>query len=35
MDLLRAELPAKTLVVAIDPVGKARHRVLLADGSED
>lgn len=31
MDLLRAELPAKTLVVAIDP-GKAKHRVLLADG---
>jgi transposase len=31
MDLVRAELPAKTLVVAIDP-GKAKHRVLLADG---
>lgn len=31
MDLVRAELPAKTLVVAIDP-GKANHRVLLADG---
>ena len=31
MDLLRAELPAKTLVVATDP-GKAMHRVLLADG---
>jgi transposase len=31
MDLVSAELPAKTLVVAIDP-GKATHRVLLADG---
>lgn len=31
MDLVSAELPAKTLVVAIDP-GKANHRVLLADG---
>ncbi len=31
MDLVRAELPARTLVVAIDP-GKAKHRVLLADG---
>lgn len=31
MDVLRAELPAKTRVVAIDP-GKAKHRVLLADG---
>lgn len=31
MDLVSAELPAKTLVVAIDP-GKAMHRVLLADG---
>lgn len=31
MDLVSAELPARTLVVAIDP-GKATHRVLLADG---
>jgi transposase len=31
VDLVSAELPAKTLVVAIDP-GKANHRVLLADG---
>jgi hypothetical protein len=31
MDLVSAELPARTLVVAIDP-GKAKHRVLLADG---
>lgn len=31
MDLVRAELPARTLVVAIDP-GKATNRVLLADG---
>ncbi len=31
MDLISAELPAKTLVVAIDP-GKAANRVLLADG---
>jgi transposase len=31
VDLVSAELPAKTLVVAIDP-GKAKHRVLLADG---
>lgn len=31
MDLVSAELPAKTLVVAIDP-GKATNRVLLADG---
>lgn len=31
MDLVSAELPAKTLVVAIDP-GKVNHRVLLADG---
>lgn len=31
MDLISAELPARTLVVAIDP-GKATHRVLLADG---
>jgi transposase len=31
VDLVRAELPAKTLVVAIDP-GKANHRVLLANG---
>ena len=31
MDLVRAELPARTLVVAIDPC-KAKHRVLLADG---
>ena len=33
MDLVSAELPAKTLVVAIDP-GKASHRVLLADGEQ-
>jgi transposase len=33
MDLVSAELPAKTLVVAIDP-GKATHRVLLADGEQ-
>lgn len=31
MDLVSAELPARTLIVAIDP-GKANHRVLLADG---
>ena len=31
MDLVSAELPARTLVVAIDP-GKATNRVLLADG---
>ncbi len=31
MDLVSAELPARTLVVAIDP-GKATHRVVLADG---
>lgn len=31
MDLVTAELPARTLVVAIDP-GKATNRVLLADG---
>jgi hypothetical protein len=31
MELVSAELPARTLVVAIDP-GKAKHRVLLADG---
>lgn len=31
MDLVNAELPARTLVVAIDP-GKATNRVLLADG---
>ena len=31
MDLVSAELPARTLIVAIDP-GKAKHRVLLADG---
>lgn len=31
MDLISAELPARTLVVAIDP-GKATNRVLLADG---
>jgi transposase len=31
MDLVRAELPARTLVVAIDP-GKVTNRVLLADG---
>ena len=31
MDLVSAELPAKTLVVAIDP-GKATNRVLLTDG---
>lgn len=31
MDLVSAELPARTLVVAIDP-GKASNRVLLADG---
>lgn len=31
MDLVHAELPARTLVVAIDP-GKVTHRVLLADG---
>jgi transposase len=31
VDLVSAELPAKTLVVAIDP-GKVSHRVLLADG---
>jgi len=33
MHLVSAELPAKTLVVAIDP-GKATHRVLLADGEQ-
>jgi transposase len=33
MDLISAELPARTLVVAIDP-GKATHRVLLADGEQ-
>jgi transposase len=33
MDLVSAELPAKTLVVAIDP-GKANHRVLLANGEQ-
>lgn len=31
MDLVSAELPARTLVVAIDP-GKVSNRVLLADG---
>jgi hypothetical protein len=31
MDLVSAELPARTLVVAIDP-GKATNRVLLANG---
>jgi transposase len=31
MDLVSAELPARTLVVAIDP-GKVTNRVLLADG---
>jgi transposase len=31
VDLVNAELPARTLVVAIDP-GKVNHRVLLADG---
>lgn len=31
MDLVRAELPARTLIVGIDP-GKAKHRVLMADG---
>jgi transposase len=31
VDLVSAELPAKTLVVAIDP-GKVSNRVLLADG---
>lgn len=31
MNLVSAELPAKTLVVAIDP-GRATNRVLLADG---
>lgn len=31
MDLVSRELPARTLVVAIDP-GKATNRVLLADG---
>lgn len=33
MDLVSAELPAKTLVVAIDP-GKATNRVLLANGEQ-
>lgn len=33
MDLVSAELPAKTLVVAIDP-GKVTHRVLLATGEK-
>lgn len=33
MDLVSAELPAKTLVVAIDP-GKAKHRVILATGEK-
>ena len=33
MDLVSAELPAKTLVVAIDP-GKATNRVLLASGEQ-
>jgi hypothetical protein len=31
VDLVSGELPAKTLVVAIDP-GKVFNRVLLADG---
>jgi hypothetical protein len=33
MDLVRAELPAKTLVVGIDP-GKVANRVLLATGEK-
>jgi hypothetical protein len=33
VDLVSAELPAKTLVVAIDP-GKVIHRVLLATGEK-
>lgn len=33
MDLVSAELPAKTLVVAIDP-GKVTNRVLLANGEQ-
>jgi hypothetical protein len=33
MDLVSAELPAKTLVVGIDP-GKAANRVLLATGED-
>ena len=33
MDLVSAELPAKTLVVGIDP-GKAANRVLLATGEK-
>ena len=34
MDLVRAELPAKTLVVAIDP-GKANHRCCWQTASGD
>jgi hypothetical protein len=33
VDLVSAELPAKTLVVAIDP-GKAKHRVILVTGEK-
>jgi hypothetical protein len=33
VDLVSAELPAKTLVVAIDP-GKVFNRVLLVDGEQ-
>ncbi|HET7485116.1 MAG TPA: hypothetical protein VFJ64_07025 [Solirubrobacterales bacterium] len=33
MDLLSAELPAKTLIAAIDP-GKVTNRVLLATGEQ-
>ena len=33
MDLVSAELPARTLVVAIDP-GKVSNRVVLANGEQ-
>jgi hypothetical protein len=33
VDLVSAELPAKTLVVAIDP-GKVTHRVIVATGEK-